>query len=147
MNPCELVDVWMQRCSDGGEKAGFADYASVAIRLARAMRLGIAAKGALEAAGAPPRRRHSQHAPVKWHVSRARTPARGREVCKRDLIEQVWWWRVAGRSDGPMEESSEQGEEVPDPVGRVCQRVALAGHTWARMPVSLGERAVGEAEV
>ena len=47
----------------------------------------------------------------------------------------------------PMEESSEQGEEVPDPVGRVCQRVALAGHTWARMSVSLGERAVGEAEV
>ena len=48
MNPCELVAVWMQRCSDGGAKAGFADYAPVAVRLARVMHFGIAAKGTLE---------------------------------------------------------------------------------------------------
>ena len=97
MNTCELVAVWMQRCSDGGEKA---DYAPVAVRLVRVMHFGIAAKRTLEEAGAPPKRRRSQHAPVKWHVSRARTPARWRKVCKRLLIEQVWWWRVAGGSDG-----------------------------------------------
>ena len=76
MNPCELVAVWTQRCSDGGEKADFADYATVAVRLVQVTRSGTAAKGALEVAGAPPRRRRTQYAPAKWHVSRARR-ARG----------------------------------------------------------------------
>ena len=34
MNPCEL-EARLQRCSDGEEKAGFADYATVAAHLAQ----------------------------------------------------------------------------------------------------------------